>query len=122
MTTSEIENIVVTPQNALMQWESTAVVSGTLYRSLQVDDYEVFESHNGEFFLRRLVAECDDVGPLVTLADAEEVLVKFMGMLIAFEEQAWRTIAAQTMSSQLKNVMASLAAEGAVTMTPGSPE
>jgi hypothetical protein len=104
----------------IMTWICTGVVGGSLCRCEEAEEYEIFERTevpvhetegvapenlyaNGQagFFVRRLVADCDDIGPLATFKDAEDILLKFLGMLVAFEEEAWRVVAADTMRLQL---------------------
>lgn len=91
----------------LINWICTAIVGGSLYRCEEAEEYEIYEKEPLEgavsgYYVRRLVAECDDIGPVATFQEAEDALMKFLGMLVAFEEQAWRVLAAETMRADLQ--------------------
>lgn len=91
----------------LINWTCTAIIGGYLYRCEEAEEYEIYEKEHPEgavsaYYVRRLVAECDDIGPLATFQEAEDIFMKFLGMLVAFEEQAWRVLAAETLRADLQ--------------------
>lgn len=79
----------------LINWTKTETEGGLLHSSQEVEGYEIFEPLGNEgYFVRRTVAECDDIGPTETFKDAEDIILKIGIALIQFEEKLWRVSAA----------------------------
>lgn len=78
-------------------WVATSVGEGVVFASEVVEEYEIVQKPEGEFFVRRLIADCDDIGPLDTFQAAENIVLKIGMMMVQFEEQMWRVIAAQNL-------------------------
>lgn len=84
--------------NGLLSWKPDTVIGGTLYRTEILDDYEILEK-DGKFYARRLVADCQDVGPLDTFKKAEDVILTLNTALVEYEEATWRVLAAQALQA-----------------------
>ena len=80
----------------LFDWVETECIGGSLLASDLAPEYEIAKT-DGKFFVRRLVAECDDIGPLEDFKQAEDLVFKIMISLSGYEEMLWKVIAAQTM-------------------------
>lgn len=79
----------------LLEWTATPVVDGIIYSNEITPEYEIKANNNGKFFVVRVVAECDDIGPLDTFKECEDIILQIGVMLMEFEEQAWRICAAK---------------------------
>jgi hypothetical protein len=79
----------------LLEWTATPIVGGIIYSNEVAPEYEIKASIAGKFFVSRVVADCDDIGPLDTFKEAEDIILKIGVMLVQFEDQAWRICAAQ---------------------------
>lgn len=89
----------------MLSWIATETPEGILYSNEVAEEYEIVQKPTGpqevtdSYFIRRVVAECDDIGPFDTFSEAEDLILKIGAMLVEFEEQAWRIVAAQTLKS-----------------------
>lgn len=84
----------------LINWTKTEAEGGVLHSSQDVEGYEIFEPLGNEgYYVRRTVAECDDIGPTETFKDAEDIILKIGIALINFEEKLWCVCAAQAMQA-----------------------
>jgi hypothetical protein len=82
----------------LWQWTPTEVPGGCIFTNDVAEEYEIHQRDN-KFYVARLVAECQDIGPLGSFNDAEAVVIKLGTMMLEFEEQAWCIVAAQALQS-----------------------
>ena len=91
---------------SLIPWIGTEVVGGVLHHNEMVPDYEIFESvivvnddagvkATSKYFVKRTVADCDDIGPMETFDAAESIVLALGISLVQFEEQIWRVTAAR---------------------------
>jgi len=80
---------------SMIEWTETEVINGFIYSNELAPEYEIKRSAGEKFFVCRVVAECDDIGPLDSFLEAENIVLKIGAMLVEFEEQAWRILAAQ---------------------------
>jgi hypothetical protein len=87
---------------SMIEWVKTEAVGGNVFTSEAMEDYDIFQATElqDKFFVRRHVAECDDIGPLDTFKDAEDVIIKIGICLTQYEEGLWRVIAAQAIKMQ----------------------
>ena len=82
----------------LIKWTQTETTDGRMHTSENIDGYVIVEGAGKEgYFVRRTVAECDDIGPLPSFKDAEDVVMKIGISLIGYEELLWKVMAAQAM-------------------------
>ena len=84
---------------SIMDWKKAVIIGGTLYSSEIAEEYEIFEDSAHNFFVRRLVSECDDIGPLSNFDKAENVVLTIGSLMVQYEESLWRVVAAHTMQS-----------------------
>lgn len=87
---------------SMMGWKGEAIIGGILFSSEVAEDYEIFKMADDKFFVRRLVSDCDDIGPLSTFEEAENIVLKIMAMLVGFEEQAWLICAARAIKVDIQ--------------------
>ena len=84
---------------SIMDWKKAAIIGGTLYSSEIAEEYEIFEDSVHNFFVRRLVSECDDIGPLSAFDKAENVVLTIGSLMVQYEESLWKVVAARTMQA-----------------------
>jgi len=80
----------------MLSWNKTETVEGIVFSNEIVPDYEIVE-RDKRFYVRRLVAECDDVGPLSSFEKAENLIIGINAMIMNFEERAWLISAANAL-------------------------
>jgi len=78
----------------LIKWEKAEVVGGFNYSSEDIDGYEIVELAEG-FYVKRVFADCDDIGPLDDFKAAEDIVMKIGICLTNYEEGLWKVLAAQ---------------------------
>lgn len=84
---------------SVLDWTHTHVVGGSMYSNEIFSEYEI-KYIDQKFYVMRTVVECDDIGPLDTFEQAEDVVMQLGSMLVEFEEQAWRVVAAQNLKER----------------------
>ena len=82
---------------SLVKWVATELPGCIMYANEVLPEYEIKLANNGKYYVVRVVAECDDIGPLNDFAAAEDVVIHLGALLIEFEEQAWRQVAARAL-------------------------
>lgn len=88
---------------SMLDWTHTPIVGGIMSTNEIFPEYEI-KCMDEKFFVVRTVAECDDIGPLDSFDQAEYVIMHLGKMLVEFEEQAWRVVAAQNLKQQAEVV------------------
>lgn len=87
---------------SIIEWVKTEAVGGNIFASESVDGYDIYQAAELEnkFFVRRHVADCDDIGPMETFKDAEDMIIKIGICLNQYEEGLWKFMAASTIKQQ----------------------
>jgi hypothetical protein len=84
----------------MLCWIATGTPEGIVYSNDTAEEYEILQEDDNTYFVRRVVAECDDIGPLDSFKEAEDIVLQIGVMLVAFEEQAWKILAAQSIQAR----------------------
>lgn len=84
----------------LIDWKQIKRGEGFAFTSPDIEGYEIVtrDLHSG-YFVRRLVAECDDIGPLDEFQQAEDIVMKINICLTHYEEGLWKVMAAQAIKA-----------------------
>lgn len=82
-----------------LNWIGTELPEGFTYSNDIAEEYEIIRKAHDKFYIRRVVADCDDIGPVATFEEAETIVLKIGIMLVTFEEQAWKILAAQSVEA-----------------------
>lgn len=86
----------------MLMWSKTEQEGVAVFTSDVVDGYEILEvddSRGMVYFVRCTSMDCENIGPLDTFKQAEDIILKINIALVAFEEQNWLVHAALGLKS-----------------------
>jgi hypothetical protein len=83
-------------------WEKNeAAETGMVYTSDLAEGYKIHERF-GDFYVHRVAANCDDIGPLPTFKHAEDIIMKIQITLLQLEDKLWEVSAAMALKEHGK--------------------
>jgi hypothetical protein len=98
-------------------WTGVATDNGGIRFGNELnDEYEILQDKDNAFFVKRNVADCDDIGPFETFDLAEQIILQIAASLMEFEEKLWLVIAARNLPKDYNDG----APEGGQMLLPGT--